>query len=180
MAMIRNFACLACRAKREGMHASNATTVDGFEVRSSGEPYLLLLMGVGSLQNGADVWLDRGKRREKLEELIYGCRRTIYRTLFWWDLLWIPLAPLTFAASCLWVVSSLDHSAREVALFRGAKYNLKQQAGRLAKREASCNYVVKGTPAVSNCKGSSSVTKKEGMLQNERTDNRFSKDSFAY
>mmetsp|Transcript_14182 Transcript_14182/g.37782 ORF Transcript_14182/g.37782 Transcript_14182/m.37782 type:complete len:232 (+) Transcript_14182:113-808(+) len=43
-----------------------------------------------------------------------------------WDLLWIPLAPLTFAASCLWVVSSLDHSAREVALFRGAKYNLKQ------------------------------------------------------
>eukprot|EP00967_Tisochrysis_lutea_P032555 scaffold38506_cov15-Tisochrysis_lutea.AAC.1 len=58
MAMIRNFACLACRAKREGMHASNATTVDGFEVRSSGEPYLLLLMGVGSLQNGADVWLD--------------------------------------------------------------------------------------------------------------------------
>jgi len=43
-----------------------------------------------------------------------------------WDLLWIPLAPVAYSGACLWVVASLDKSAREVATFRGSKYDLKQ------------------------------------------------------
>jgi hypothetical protein len=46
--------------------------------------------------------------------------------LFRWELLWVPLLPVSFTLAACWVLYTLGSTAQQVTALRGLKYTLKK------------------------------------------------------